>query len=128
MSQRLDSSASRLGRPSGLAARQQLRLANAEQRLRSAATGNLSQRLLVINGLTAQLPSNLSHGLSKTHSRLERATLHLSLLDPALVLQRGYAWLTGPKGETISRVAQTTAGQSLRATLTDGVVDLTVSN
>jgi exodeoxyribonuclease VII large subunit len=128
MFQRLDSSASRLGRPSGLAARQQLRLANAEQRLRSAAKGNLSQRLVVINGLSAQLPSNLSRGLSKTHSRLDRASLHLSLLDPKLVLQRGYAWLSGPNGETITRVTQTTPGQSLRATLTDGVVDLTVSN
>ena len=54
------------------------------------------------------------------------AVLEMTLIA-ALVLQRGYAWLSDEHGQTISRVGQTHAGQAVRATLADGKVDLTVS-
>jgi exodeoxyribonuclease VII large subunit len=59
---------------------------------------------------------------------LQRACLRLGLLDPTLVLQRGYAWLTGPDGKAVTRVHQTHAGQALQAILADGVLDLTVAD
>ena len=59
--------------------------------------------------------------------RLERASLRLGLLDPTLVLQRGYAWLADEQGRTLTHVAQTYEGQSVQATLADGKVALTVS-
>jgi len=58
---------------------------------------------------------------------LERSRLRLELLDPRLVLQRGYALLTDEMGTAVTSVHQTRAGQSLRATLADGEVALTVS-
>jgi len=58
--------------------------------------------------------------------RLARAALRLELLDPRLVLQRGYAWLTDAEGQAVTRAAQTRPGQALRATLHDGAVDLQV--
>jgi len=69
----------------------------------------------------------VQRGLQRKQERLQRAGLRLGLLDPALVLQRGYAWLTSSDGATITSARQTRPGQSLRATLADGVVDLTVS-
>ena len=74
------------------------------------------------------MPGAMQRGLSRKQDRLERAGLRLGLLDPSLVLQRGYAWLSSPDGSTITSVRQTRPGQSLRATLADGTVDLTVSS
>jgi exodeoxyribonuclease VII large subunit len=105
-SQRLDLTASRLARPSGLLAQQRLRLAYSAQRLQFLALNFLQQR----------------------QQDLQQASLRLGLLDPTMVLQRGYAWLTGSDGKTISSVQQTRAGQSVRATLSDGKLDLTVSD
>jgi len=74
------------------------------------------------------MPSSLRRGMQKEAQRLDRAALRLSLLDPLLVLKRGYAWLSDAQGQTIARVGQTHAGQALTATLVDGTVDLTVAN
>jgi exodeoxyribonuclease VII large subunit len=57
---------------------------------------------------------------------VHRAALRLELLDPKLVLQRGFAWLSDEKGGAVVSAQQTHVGQSLRATLADGVVDLRV--
>ncbi|NTV87331.1 MAG: exodeoxyribonuclease VII large subunit, partial [Burkholderiaceae bacterium] len=57
----------------------------------------------------------------------DRAGLRLQSLDPRLVLQRGYAWLTDDGGSAVTSVVQTRPGQALQATLADGTVDLTVT-
>jgi exodeoxyribonuclease VII large subunit len=126
-SQRLDLAAGRLGRPSALAHRQRLALAGQAQRLRFATEHLLRQRQRDLRQLEAALPQQLQRGLTGMQQRLERAALRLHLLDPNLVLQRGYAWLSDADGRTITRVGQTHAGQALQATLADGKVDLTVS-
>ncbi len=126
-SQRLDLAAGRLGRPSALAARQRLALAGQAQRLRFASEHALRQCRRDVQQLETALPQQLRRGLAGMRQRLERAALRLELLDPTLVLQRGYAWLSDERGHTISRVGQTHAGQTLQATLADGKVDLTVS-
>ena len=104
-SQRLDLTASRLGRPSARVAQQRLQLAARAQRLNYLALDFLKQK----------------------QQDLQRASLRLGLLDPALVLQRGYAWLTDGDGKTITSVRQAHPGQALRATLADGKLDLTVA-
>jgi exodeoxyribonuclease VII large subunit len=48
------------------------------------------------------------------------------LLDPKLVLERGFAWISDHQGQAVSSVKQVSAGQSVQATLADGVLDLTV--
>jgi exodeoxyribonuclease VII large subunit len=127
-SQRLDMSASRLGRPSERVGRQRLRLAASAQRLQWSALHFLKQRLQEVQGLQAALPLALQRGLARKQDHLARAELRLGLLDPSLVLQRGYAWLSGPDGETVSSVRQVQPGQQVRATLADGTVELTVSS
>jgi exodeoxyribonuclease VII large subunit len=79
----------------------------------------------------ATLASGLARGVQQTpataRERLHRAELRLQLLDPKLVLQRGFAWLTDADGQAVTSVAHTAEGQALQATLADGVVDLRVA-
>ncbi len=126
-SQRLDTFASRLGRPSALVARQRHTLASQAQRLRFAASNAVSQQGRELQALERRLPEQACLALVDMRQRLERAALRLELLDPSLVLQRGYAWLTDEDGHTITRANQTFMGQVVQATLADGKVDLTVS-
>ena len=104
--QRLDLTASRLGRPSARVAQQRLQLASRAQRLSYLALDFVKQK----------------------QQDLQRASLRLGLLDPSLVLQRGYAWLTDSDGKTITSVQQARVGQALQATLADGKLDLTVAD
>lgn len=126
-SQRLDTFASRLGRPSALVARQRHTLASQAQRLRFAASNAVSQQGRELQALERRLPEQACLALVGMRQRLERAALRLELLEPSLVLQRGYAWLTDEDGHTITRANQTFMGQVVQATLADGKVDLTVS-
>ena len=125
-SQWLDTLSARLGRPSVLVARQRLALASTAQRLRFSVTHELSQKANDLQGLEKSQPQQVKRLLEGMRHRLDRADLRLGLLDPTLVLQRGYAWLTAEDGRTISRVEQTFLGQVVQANLVDGKVDLTV--
>lgn len=126
--QQLDLIASRLGRPSGLVGRQRLLLASKAQRLQLFSLQLLKQRQLELQRLQVALPEAMLRGLSHAEDGLQRAGLRLGLLDPTLVLQRGYAWLRNRDGDTVTSVRQTQVGESLRATLADGELDLTVSD
>ncbi|MDR3453936.1 MAG: exodeoxyribonuclease VII large subunit [Rhodoferax sp.] len=126
-SQRVDLAGARLGRPSALLARQQLRLSQQAQRLRYGVLSNLQHTTSTLKGLEANFPEKLRRAAAAAQERLARARLRLELLDPRLVLERGYAWLADLDGNAITRARQTHVGQALRATLADGEVDLTVS-
>lgn len=77
--------------------------------------------------LQAELPLKFTRALVQRKERLERAALRLQLLDPALVLQRGYAWLTNEQGQAVTSVRGLTPGDAVRARLADGTVDMTVN-
>ena len=124
--QRLDQAAQRLGRPSGLAARDQLRLARCAQRMRHGMLLNLERLTLKHKALEADLPIKVTRQLTQQSDRLERARMQLELLNPHLVLQRGYALLTDSQGHAVTSVGQARLGDALRATLADGVLDVTV--
>jgi len=126
--QGLDLIASRLGRPSELLSRKRLWLASRAQQLQFSLHHFLQPRQQDLQRLQSTLPGSVQCGLKHKQDRLERAGLGLGLLDPSLVLRRGYAWLTNLEGETLTSVRQTWPGQALRATLADGAVDLTVSD
>ncbi len=126
-SQRLDLVISRLGRPSGRVASQRLALSSLGQRLRHAASQALLHHRHGLQQRAGNWPQAWRRDLQQRQQRLERAALRLQLLDPALVLQRGYAWLSDEAGQTITRAGQTYQGQALQATLADGKVDLTVT-
>lgn len=124
--QRLDQASARLGRPSGLVAAQHQRLAQLAQRMRQAVLLKLKLLAHTQQALEADFPLKIQRSLAQRQQRLERAALRLQLLDPRLVLQRGYALLTDTEDAVVSSVRQAPPGAALRATLADGVVDVSV--
>ena len=125
--QRLDQAAQRLGRPSGLVARQQLRLAALAQRMRHGMLLKAQRLAQASQALQANLPQILQRSLMQRRDRLERAALRLELLNPQLVLQRGYALLTDDQDQPVTRPAQVRAGDPVHARLAEGELDLTVA-
>jgi exodeoxyribonuclease VII large subunit len=127
-SQRLDLAASRLGRPSSLAHRQHMLLASVQQRLQHSVHLSLQSRRMALNQVGQDVTPALRRAVQRAADRSHRAEVRLGLLDPTLVLKRGYAWLTLENGSTLTSITQARTGQSVRATLTDGAVDLTVAS
>ena len=125
--QRLDWAASRISRPSHLVTRQQSRLSAVAQSLNQAMHALMRNEQLTLQALGANLPRAVGATAQRSRHRLERAQLRLELLDPKLVLQRGYSWLAELNGQPITSVKSIHLGQPVRATLADGQVDLTVS-
>ncbi|MEJ8848124.1 exodeoxyribonuclease VII large subunit [Variovorax rhizosphaerae] len=126
LGQRLDLAAGRLGRPSGLVGRQRLGLAHQAQRLHHAVVSKTERLAQAQRALQADLPLKLARSLAQRQDRLGRLAERLHLLDPALVLQRGYAWLADPQGRAITSAAQLAPGDAVRARLADGTVAMTV--
>ncbi len=126
-SQRLDWAASRVSRPSHLVTRQYARLAGLGQNLNHAVRASLLQERQRLQTLSANFPREVQSSLQRGRQRVERAQLRLELLDPKLVLKRGYAWLADLQGQPITGPEKTHVGQPVRATLAGGEVDLTVS-
>jgi exodeoxyribonuclease VII large subunit len=124
--QRLDHITARLGRPSALVARQHTQSVQLAQTLRHAVKTQLQRQTTQQQTLQRQLPLAVQQCIAAQARRLDDARLRLDLLNPQLVLQRGYALLTDLEGQAISSAKHTRAGDALRATLADGVVDLTV--
>jgi exodeoxyribonuclease VII large subunit len=125
--QRLDWAASRISRPSHLVTRQHARLAGLGQSLSHAARSALQHERQKLQALGSDFPREVEGSLRRGQQRVERAQLRLELLDPKLVLKRGYAWLADLQGQPITSREKTHVGQPVRATLADGEVDLTVS-
>ena len=126
LGQRLDLASGRLGRPSGLVARQHLGLAHQAQRLHFAVQSKILRLGQGQQALASNLPLHLGRSMAQRRDRLERVAARLHLLDPALVLQRGYAWLADSEGRAVTSARQLAAGDAVRARLADGTVDLTV--
>ncbi|MEJ7747620.1 MAG: exodeoxyribonuclease VII large subunit, partial [Luteimonas sp.] len=126
LSQRLDLAGGRLARPSTLVGRQQMRLAHQVQRLQYAASSQVQLHAQAQQAMGSSLPLSCGRALAQHRERLERAAVRLQLLDPALVLQRGYAWLTDANGHAVTSTHQLAPADKVQARLADGTVDMTV--
>ena len=125
--QRLDQASARLGRPLMRMAAQHLRLGGTAHRLRYAVLGCLARHAASLSVIDGRLKRAAQVRLQDGARALERSRLRMELLDPRLVLQRGYALLADEAGRPVTSVGQTHPGQSLVATLADGEVALTVA-
>jgi exodeoxyribonuclease VII large subunit len=119
-SQHLDTLQARIARPSAGVHAMRQRLRDCEHRAAFAAKEGLAHgaaRLL-------RDAEALGRGVAKTATghatRLDAATLRLGLLDPSLVLARGYSWLTDAQGRSVDSVKGVQPGQLLHAQLHDG--------
>ena len=124
--QRLDRLAQRMGRPSGRLHESQQQLSRLQHRLQSGLLLTTQHRHGRLQALQTALPLALRRSMEWQQQRLQRGQTALGLLDPQLVLQRGYAFLTDEHGVALTRAAQARPGQPLRATLADGELGLRV--
>jgi exodeoxyribonuclease VII large subunit len=125
--QRLDWAASKVAQPSHGVAREKAGLVLQAQRLRHAARFLLQSQSTLLGTFEKDLPKAMKTSAASLRQRLERSQTRLELLDPQLVLQRGYAWLADAEGHALTSTQQLRVGQPVRATLADGEVNLTVS-
>ena len=119
--QRLDALAMRSLRPVDAVRRQAqalnlwaLRLASAAQRLVAARAQGLQ-----LSGARFQRAGFTS--IQAAVQSLDRLDARLQGLDPAVVLKRGYAWVSDDGGRPLVSASQLRIGQSVRAVLSDGV-------
>lgn len=147
--QRLDGLAARWRPPAERVAVERLRLARAAARLAQVAHGRLPQerarlerlsgelrtawrlqwerRLATLAQAAERLPRAGASLLATLHQRLDSVDVRLALLDPRLVLERGYAWLEDPAGQPVPRAAAVATDSALVAVLADGRIDLKVT-
>jgi exodeoxyribonuclease VII large subunit len=126
--ERLDQAASRLGRPLARLAGQQVRLARAAHSLRFAVLARLEQGTRRFSTMQAAWQAAAQTRLRKDSDLLERSRLRLELLDPRLVLQRGYALLTDRSGRPVTSVRAAEPGDELKASLADGTIGVVVTS
>ena len=124
--QRLDRLGQRLGRPSTRLHDSRHDLARLQHRLHSGLLLTAQQQRHRVLALASALPPAVGRAFRQQQDRWQRQASALALLDPHLVLQRGYAYLSDENGSTISRSHETRPGQALRATLSDGQIGVTV--
>lgn len=124
--QGLDRLALRLGRPSGRLHESRQTLLGLEHRLDGCLRQTLALERQRVERLQVSLPPALQRALQAQQRAVERCGAALSLLDPRLVLRRGYAWLGDAQGAAITSVDQAQPGQTLTATLADGQLDVSV--
>ena len=125
--QRLDRVVARISQPSNLITKQQARLNGFAQKMSHSTLMSFERERQTIKSWDDTVARELNSSLLKSRHRLDRAKLRLELLDPSLVLQRGYAWLSDIYGQPITGIKKTHVGQPVRAILADGQVDLTVA-
>ncbi|MDO9358506.1 MAG: exodeoxyribonuclease VII large subunit [Polaromonas sp.] len=126
--QRLDWAATRVARPSHFLTRQQAVLTGHEQQLRHALGASVSQQRNQLATVDRAFKAAAAASRRDRAATLEQARVRLELLNPRLILKRGYAWLSDTEGHAVTSAAQARTGQPLRATLEDGDIDLTVTS
>lgn len=124
--QRTDRLAQRLGRPSNRLGKERERVLGASLRLQQAVRRRLDRDTARLERWPRDGVVALARDLQRRRSRLERLEAQLKLLDPKLVLLRGYALLTDASGHAVTSVQRVRPGQDLTAQLADGAVRMTV--
>jgi exodeoxyribonuclease VII large subunit len=124
--QRLDGATLRLMRPAEAARRRQQGLDLLAHRLASAARIPLAARHAALDRLALRLARAAAMQRQRGARRIDTLEARLGGLDPRQVLARGYAWLTDGSGRVVQGVSQLSAGDAVRATLSDGQADLRV--
>jgi len=124
----LDRAAMRLLRPGQDVHQQGRRVALLAQRVRSAMHRPLEQRRAELPRVEGHLSRAAALSLALQRQRVSGLAGRLQALDPAQVLQRGYAWVTDESGHAVVSVREMQIGARLRAVLADGTAAVTVTD
>jgi exodeoxyribonuclease VII large subunit len=125
-SQRLDFIAQRLGRPSSRLHESARSLASLDHRMRAGQARAVQAARTRTDTLARALPRAVARAIELQERRLQTCGTSLDMLDPQLVLERGYAYLSNAEGQAITSAGQAQPGQQVSATLADGRIGLTV--
>ncbi|MFN6996914.1 MAG: exodeoxyribonuclease VII large subunit, partial [Aquincola tertiaricarbonis] len=79
-----------------------------------------------LQNLAERLPRAPQPALARVEARLGALAGRLQALDPARVLQRGYAWVTGEDGHAVTSAAALQPGSRIAAVFADGRADALV--
>jgi exonuclease VII large subunit len=126
--QRLNAVAARLSRPQALLGQHSQWLDRLAHRLQAGAQNQVGVSRHRLERQQDRLVFSRNQTTQQRSERLERLALRLSSVDPHRVLERGYAWLSDATGQALTQRAQFKSGQSVHATLSDGVVPLIVKD
>jgi exodeoxyribonuclease VII large subunit len=124
--QHLDRLTQHVGRPSGRVQNSRQRLLVVGHRLQRALARQTQAQGHRLQAVSHALPTAIERSLQQQRERWQRSQAALALLDPRLVLERGYAWLTDVNGRALSTVNEFQPGLAVTATVADGCVDLSV--
>lgn len=121
--QRLDTLALRLGQPGRVVLAQHARLDALARRLALAPGPAIARGHERVGRAQLRLGQAVALALQRRHAVLESAAARLQALDPARVLQRGYAWIEDATGRPVPAVAALQPGQTVQAVWADGRAD-----
>jgi exodeoxyribonuclease VII large subunit len=127
-SQRLDRAVLRLSRPTQELAGRQQQLTLLMQRWRGGWPVWAMGRRHAETVMMQRMRQGVRTQLLQSQHRLGHLTARLRVLDPAQVLERGYAWLGDQTGLPLTSVRQVQPGQAVTAQLADGQIDLHVDD
>lgn len=125
--QQLDWIAAVLARPDDGLRAMAFRLDRLAQKIEVNTCSWQSDSGATLLGCSDALHASCKRGMDAIARRLDTAGNRLAAANPLQILTRGYAWLQGSNG-LISSIEQVAVGDALRATLADGVVELTVAD
>jgi exodeoxyribonuclease VII large subunit len=125
--QRVDTLALRLGQPGRALWGQAERLAALQQRLHQALAQRRARHGLEPAQRAQRLALAVRQQLARHGLRMDAMAHRLRGLDPAQVLQRGYAWVEGEGGRPVVSVHALQPGQRVRAVWADGRAEAQVT-
>ncbi|MGE5453466.1 MAG: exodeoxyribonuclease VII large subunit [Acidobacteriota bacterium] len=125
--QTLDQLSSRLRAPAAVLHTHHRSLLTLNHRLNEAGRAQCRGERLALPGLAQRLARGLAQHLQRERAVTNGLEARLQSVNPQRVLERGYAWLTGPDSRPVVSVGQVNIGQSIQAVLADGQLDLDVA-
>ncbi len=128
LSQRQDSAALRLARPSQLLAQHRQQLALLEHRLPAACGMQVQRAGQQLPALQSRLLRAAQTQAWRHRQSLAHLETRLQALDPQRVLERGYAWLSTADGLPMLSAAAVQPDQAVQAVLADGVLRMRVTD
>ncbi len=127
MAQRVDRLGLRLARPDEGLRQRALHLDALERRLAAASMQQCDSRGTHLASAGRRMRQAARRMFSAATDRADRAALQLIALDPERVLARGYAILTDPQGQALTRIGALRIGARVHARLVDGQALLDVA-
>ncbi|TDP84545.1 exodeoxyribonuclease VII large subunit [Aquabacterium commune] len=128
LSQRQDSAALRLARPSQLLAQHRQQLALLDHRLPAACSMQVQRTGQQLPALQTRLLRAAQTQAWRHQQSLAHLETRLHALDPQRVLERGYAWLSNAEGQPVLSAAAVQPEQAVQAVLADGVLRMRVTD